>query len=48
MNKTLIVGPKKIEKFDKKLNTAQDQLDKEREKLKEKSIGLLSLIVFRE
>jgi len=35
MNKTLIVGPKKIEKFDKKLNTAQDQLDKEREKLKE-------------
>ena len=35
MNKTLIAGPKKIEKFDKKLNTAQDQLDKEREKLKE-------------
>jgi len=35
MNKTLIVGPKKIEKFDKKLNTAQDQLDKERENLKE-------------
>lgn len=35
MNKTLIAGPKKIEKFDKKLNTAQDTLDKEREKLKE-------------
>jgi len=35
MNKTLIVGPKKIEKFDKKLNTAQEQLEKERKKLKE-------------
>ena len=35
MNKTLIAGPKKIEKFDKKLNTAQETLDKEREKLKE-------------
>jgi len=35
MNKTLISGPKKIEKFDKKLNTAQEKLEKEREKLKE-------------
>jgi hypothetical protein len=35
MNKTLIAGPKKIEKFDKKLNTSQDKLEKEREKLKE-------------
>jgi len=35
MNKTLIAGPKKIEKFDKKLNTAQETLDKEREKLKD-------------
>ena len=35
MNKTLIAGPKKIEKFDKKLNTSQEQLEKEREKLKE-------------
>ena len=35
MNKTLIAGPKKIEKFDKKLNTAQETLEKEREKLKD-------------
>ena len=34
MNKTLIAGPKKIEKFDKKLSTAQETLDKERENLK--------------
>jgi len=44
MNKTLIVGPKKIEKFDKKLNTAQDQLDKERENLKEnkRAVGTMN------
>jgi len=35
MNKTLIVGPKKIEKFDKNLKSSQEKLEKEREKLKE-------------
>ena len=34
MNKTLISGPKKIEKFDKKLNTSKETLEKERGKLK--------------
>ena len=35
MNKTLIAGPKKIEKFDKKLNIAQEKLDTERVRLKD-------------
>ena len=35
MNKTLIAGPKKIEKFDKKLNVAQEKLEGSRGKLKD-------------
>ena len=35
MNKTLIAGPKKIEKFDKKLNIAQEKLEDARGKLKD-------------
>ena len=35
MNKTLIAGPKKIEKFDKKLNVAQEKLEDARGKLKD-------------
>jgi hypothetical protein len=35
MNKTLIAGPKKIEKFDKKLNIAQEKLEGSRGKLKD-------------
>jgi chromosome segregation ATPase/DNA-binding transcriptional ArsR family regulator len=35
MNQTLIAGPKKIEKFDKKLNIAQEKLEGSRGKLKD-------------